>query len=169
MINKKAFTLIELLVVVAIIGILAAVGVTTFNGFQEKAKISATKAIHTKTVKYITTELMKCSLGDTDIFEGIRNCSTVTARSTINTVIQLRNPNQTPTVLDDINPHCNLISNPSNACGILTDGNRAIQNSGSFVPGQVSLVDSGSKIIIRSCFKAGCAAADKITSTITVE
>ncbi|MDA7741931.1 prepilin-type N-terminal cleavage/methylation domain-containing protein, partial [Pelagibacteraceae bacterium] len=28
----RAFTLIELLVVVAIIGILAAVGVTTFNG-----------------------------------------------------------------------------------------------------------------------------------------
>ena len=36
--KQKAFTLIELLVVVAIIGILAAVGVTTFNGFQEKAK-----------------------------------------------------------------------------------------------------------------------------------
>ena len=112
---------------------------------------------------------MKCSLGETDIFEGIRTCSTVTARNTIATVIQLRNPNQTPTVLDDINPHCNLISNPNNACGVLTDGNRAIQNSGSFVPGQVSLVDSGSTIIIRSCFKAGCAAADKITSTITVE
>ena len=42
--NNKAFTLIELLVVVAIIGILAAVVVTTFNGFQEKAKISAAKA-----------------------------------------------------------------------------------------------------------------------------
>ena len=36
--NHRAFTLIELLVVVAIIGILAAVGVTTFGGFQEKAK-----------------------------------------------------------------------------------------------------------------------------------
>ena len=41
-ISKKAFTLIELLVVVAIIGILAAVGVTTFNGFQLSAKKSAT-------------------------------------------------------------------------------------------------------------------------------
>ena len=39
----KAFTLIELLVVVAIIGILAAIGVNTFSGFQEKAKISAAK------------------------------------------------------------------------------------------------------------------------------
>ena len=33
----KAFTLIELLVVVAIIGILAAIGVNTFSGFQESA------------------------------------------------------------------------------------------------------------------------------------
>ena len=41
--QTKAFTLIELLVVVAIIGILAAVGVTTFNGFQEKAKESVCK------------------------------------------------------------------------------------------------------------------------------
>ena len=60
----KAFTLIELLVVVAIIGILAAVGVTTFSGFQEKAKISATKANHKSIVKFVSTQLMKCSLGD---------------------------------------------------------------------------------------------------------
>ena len=62
--NKKAFTLIELLVVVAIIGILAAVGVTTFNGFQEKAKVSATKAILKDTIKYTQAELIKCSLGE---------------------------------------------------------------------------------------------------------
>tara|TARA_B110000971_G_scaffold18636_1_gene17103 strand:+ start:100 stop:609 length:510 start_codon:yes stop_codon:yes gene_type:complete len=57
--NHKAFTLIELLVVVAIIGILAAVGVTTFNGFQEKAKINALKANHKFAVKFISTELTK--------------------------------------------------------------------------------------------------------------
>ena len=167
--KQRAFTLMELMIVIVIIGILSAVGMVMFGGQAEKAKIAATKQIHVNTVKYITTELMKCDLGETDIFEGIRTCSTVTARNTIATVIQLRNPNQTPTVLDDINPHCNLISNPSNACGVLTDGNRAIQNSGSFVPGQVSIVDSGSTIIIRSCFKAGCATTDTKTSTITVE
>ena len=37
---KKGFTLIELLVVVAIIGILAAVGVTTFSGFQVRYAIT---------------------------------------------------------------------------------------------------------------------------------
>ena len=61
--KHRAFTLIELLVVVAIIGILAAVGVTTFGGFQEKAKVAAVKDMHGQVIKFVSTELMKCSLG----------------------------------------------------------------------------------------------------------
>ena len=58
--KQKGFTLIELLVVVAIIGILAAVGVTTFSGFQEKAKIAVVKSNHKKISKFISVEMTRC-------------------------------------------------------------------------------------------------------------
>ena len=64
--KSKAFTLIELLVVVAIIGILAAVGVTTFNGFQEKAKINTTKSNFNMLVKKFKYEMAFCELRGPD-------------------------------------------------------------------------------------------------------
>ena len=61
--NHKAFTLIELLVVVAIIGILAAVGVVAYNGYTKSAKKAVVKS-NLKTIeRYINAEMMKCSLG----------------------------------------------------------------------------------------------------------
>ena len=39
--KKKAFTLIELLIVVAIIGILAGVGVPMYNGYMADAKVKS--------------------------------------------------------------------------------------------------------------------------------
>jgi type IV pilus assembly protein PilA len=72
---SKAFTLIELLVVVAIIGILAAVGVNTFNGFQDKAKVSSSKANHKSVTKYIINEVMRCSIGESYAMNGNLDCS----------------------------------------------------------------------------------------------
>ena len=72
--NRKAFTLIELLVVVAIIGILAAVGVVAYNGYTKSAKESAVRNNFKSVVKYINNELMKCELGELKIMGGVLNC-----------------------------------------------------------------------------------------------
>ena len=61
MIDKKAFTLIELLVVVAIIGILAAVGVVAYNGYTSAAKVAVAKSNFKSFQKLISAELIKCN------------------------------------------------------------------------------------------------------------
>ena len=66
--NRKAFTLIELLVVVAIIGILAAVGVVAYNGYTASAKKNSIKQNFKMVVKYASAEIMKCEIGEEYIF-----------------------------------------------------------------------------------------------------
>ena len=68
--NRKAFTLIELLVVVAIIGILAAVGVVAYNGYTGAAKKAVVKANHKLILKTMLNEFKKCEL---DSSSGILN------------------------------------------------------------------------------------------------
>ena len=60
--NEKGFTLIELLVVVAIIGILAAVGVVAYNGYTASAKKAVSKSNHRAVVNYIRNEIAKCEI-----------------------------------------------------------------------------------------------------------
>ena len=60
--NRKAFTLIELLVVVAIIGILAAVGVVAYSGYTNSAKKSVIKANHNAFEKKVALVLQQCNI-----------------------------------------------------------------------------------------------------------
>jgi len=60
--KQKGFTLIELLVVVAIIGILAAVGVVAYNGYTKSAKINSTKANHKLLANSIAAKFQLCNI-----------------------------------------------------------------------------------------------------------
>ena len=68
--NRKGFTLIELLIVVAIIGILAGVGIPMYNGYMAKAKVESTLTNHANSKSFIAASFTKCSAGSTEITLG---------------------------------------------------------------------------------------------------
>ena len=72
--KQKGFTLIELLVVVAIIGILASVGVVAYNGYTTSAQKSAADSNHNSVVKWIQNEYQKCSIGEEDAMNENLDC-----------------------------------------------------------------------------------------------
>ena len=84
--KRNGFTLIELLVVVAIIGILAAVGVVAYNGYTSSAKKSAAKSNHSAIVKFMAAEIQKCNLGESSVMSGQLACP-ITNSSQIITAI----------------------------------------------------------------------------------
>jgi type IV pilus assembly protein PilA len=63
--NQAGFTLIELLVTISIIGVLSAVGIPIYQGYQANAKVASTKENHNRIKSFIASELTKCSAGTT--------------------------------------------------------------------------------------------------------
>lgn len=63
---KQAFTLIELLVVVAIIGVLATVGVLVFNGFVKYSQDAAIKSQNQNIYKFIQSNVTMQCIGKRD-------------------------------------------------------------------------------------------------------
>ena len=85
--KQRGFTLIELLVVVAIIGILAAVGVTAYQGYTSGAKTSTAKANHKLVIKYIMNEITRCLIEDT-VMNGNLTCSGRSHQKVIDAIVK---------------------------------------------------------------------------------
>lgn len=159
----KAFTLIELLVVVAIIGILAAVGVVSFSGFTESAKVSATKQIESQTIKYAKAEIMKCKLGATTGMSGYLQCNPTSSNTPYKSfkgptahlfalVVMGALTNESGVFKDTKNPYDNSLP--------------AIRSRPDYEVGQVSISVIDTNLQIKTCYRSGCAAAD--TSLVLV-
>jgi len=80
---KKSFTLIELLIVVAIIGILAGVGIPMYQGYIGEAKANAAKANFKLVTDYFGLETKRCSLGATKVMNNALDCSNLDYRNAV--------------------------------------------------------------------------------------
>ncbi len=160
--NNKGFTLIELLVVVAIIGILAAVGVVAYNGYTKSAKINASKSNQASVVKYIAAELQKCNLGGDTSMGGNLTCkqddgSNATPAQVITATLAA--------LSDFKNPHstkCAALTNGTDAATALVAGTTCLASGTGYTTLVVDTTDTDVINVVTTVDDDGATAENKV-------
>ena len=154
--KNKGFTLIELLVVVAIIGILASVGVVAYNGYTESAKKAGVASNHANIMKTVGAELAKCNIDAVTFVVSATASLDCDEKTTATTVATAAAAYITDKTEQYKNPYGGVVMNSATA-GVGA--------------GQTKITDDGSTVTIESCkSKDACAvgSAEILSGSVSI-
>ena len=106
------------------------------QSFEGAGKTAATKTIHAQTIKHISAEIQKCSLGESKFMGTNQDCPTTATKAVNGAVATMTDKNPFDTAKNSIR--------------------QSDSNNNDVDVGYVSLSASGSNIIIKTCIKTPC-------------